>query len=498
MVFFYLFRLFPSFLQGRIVILRYDEKINRFQKVHEETFGKSGCRRIVPGQYLTIDPKGRAVMIGAVEKQKLVYILNRDAAAKLTISSPLEAHKSHTILFGIASLDVGFENPQFVSLEIDYQDSPDTKKLVTYELDLGLNHVIRKHTDDVHFTANLLIPVPGGSDGPGGVLVCSEGAITWMNHGYPSVTTVVPRRSAADASKGLLLVSAATHRQKGMFFFLVQSELGDLYKVELAYKDDDVSAMKVDYFETVPLSSSMTVLKNGCLFVAAEFGDHYLYQFSSIGTEEGRPAYDVSSDGVPLFRPRQLKSLLAIDRLDSFAPILGADMMEIPASEGGGQQIYALCGTNASSSLRLVRHGLAVTEMAASDLPAVPNGIWTIKTHGGDLYDAYIVVSFANGTLVLSIGDTVEEVSDEESGFLGSSLTLLAALLGDNAVIQVHPHAIRCIKGKEQRREWKAPHGRTIVQAAANSRQVLPSLASTLLFLSHLSVSSPPFRSSLR
>ena len=33
--------------------------------------------RIVPGQYLAIDPKGRAIMIGAVEKQKLVFIMNR-------------------------------------------------------------------------------------------------------------------------------------------------------------------------------------------------------------------------------------------------------------------------------------------------------------------------------------------------------------------------------------------------------------------------------------
>ena len=32
--------------------------------MHQETFGKSGCRRIVPGQYLAVDPKGRAVMIG--------------------------------------------------------------------------------------------------------------------------------------------------------------------------------------------------------------------------------------------------------------------------------------------------------------------------------------------------------------------------------------------------------------------------------------------------
>lgn len=412
-------------------------------------------------------------MIGAVEKQKLVYILNRDAAAKLTISSPLEAHKSHTILFDIAALDVGFENPQFVSLEIDYQDSPDTKKLVTYELDLGLNHVVRKYTDDVPFRSNLLISVPGGTDGPGGVLVCSENTITWMNHGYPSVTALVPQRFGnVDPNKGLLLVSSTTHRQKGMFFFLVQSELGDLYKVELTHTEDDVTGMKVNYFDTVPLSSSITVLKNGCLFVAAEFGDHYLYQFSSLGAEDTHIHYDLSPEGIPLFKPHQPKNLLAIDRLDSFAPILGADMMEIPASEGGGQQIYALCGTNANSSLRLVRHGLAVTEMAASDLPAIPNGIWTIKTNAKDLYDKYIVVSFTNGTLVLSIGDSVEEVSDEESGFLGSSMTLLVALLGENVVIQIYPHAIRCIKGKEQRREWKAPHGRTIVQAAANSRQV--------------------------
>lgn len=32
---------------------------------------------MVPGQYLATDPKGRAVMIGAMEKSKLVYILNR-------------------------------------------------------------------------------------------------------------------------------------------------------------------------------------------------------------------------------------------------------------------------------------------------------------------------------------------------------------------------------------------------------------------------------------
>ena len=32
----------------------------------------------IAGQYLAVDPKGRAVMIAAIEKQKLVYIMNRD------------------------------------------------------------------------------------------------------------------------------------------------------------------------------------------------------------------------------------------------------------------------------------------------------------------------------------------------------------------------------------------------------------------------------------
>lgn len=62
-------------------------------------------------------------MISAMEKAKLVYILNRDAAANLTISSPLEAHKNAAIIHHIVGLDVGFENPMFAALEVDYTES---------------------------------------------------------------------------------------------------------------------------------------------------------------------------------------------------------------------------------------------------------------------------------------------------------------------------------------------------------------------------------------
>lgn len=45
------------------------------------------------------------------------------------------------------------------------------------------------------------------------------------------------------------------------------------------------------------------------------------------------------------------------------------------------------------------------------------------------------MVSFVNATLVLSIGETVEEVTD--SGFLGTTPTLACSQLGDDALVQV-------------------------------------------------------------
>lgn len=61
------------------------------------------------------------IILGAIEKQKLVYILNRDPEARLTISSPLEAHKSNTLVYHTVGVDVGFDNPMFACLEIDYE-----------------------------------------------------------------------------------------------------------------------------------------------------------------------------------------------------------------------------------------------------------------------------------------------------------------------------------------------------------------------------------------
>ncbi|KAL2505994.1 Cleavage and polyadenylation specificity factor (CPSF) A subunit protein [Abeliophyllum distichum] len=474
---------------GRIVILEYNKEKNTFAKIHQETFGKSGCRRIVPGQYLAIDPKGRAVMIGACEKQKLVYVLNRDTAARLTISSPLEAHKSHTIVYSICGVDCGFDNPIFAAIELDYGEADQDptgqaaneaqKHLTFYELDLGLNHVSRKWSEQVDNGANLLVTVPGGGDGPSGVLVCAENFVIYKNQGHPDVRAVIPRREDLPAERGVLIVSAAMHKQKSMFFFLLQTEYGDIFKVMLDHDNDRVKELKIKYFDTIPVTSSLCVLKSGFLFAASEFGNHALYQFQAIGDD---PDVEASSDTLMeteegfqpvFFQPRKLKNLVRIDQVESLMPMM--DMKVINLFEEETPQIFSLCGRGPRSSLRILRPGLAISEMAVSQLPGVPSAVWTVKKNVNDEFDAYIVVSFPNATLVLSIGETVEEVSD--SGFLDTTPSLAVSLIGDDSLMQVHPSGIRHIREDGRVNEWRTPGKRTIVKVGSNRLQVVIALS---------------------
>lgn len=116
----------------------------------------------------------------------------------------------------------------------------------------------------------------------------------------------------------------------------------------------------------------------------------------------------------------------------------------------------------------MLRHGLEVEESVSSELPGVPNGVWTVKVREDgkssrfyflylifnefslfvndvDAYDSYIILSFVNGTLVLSIGETIEEVAD--TGFLSSAPTLAVQQLSDSGgLIQVHPGGVRHVR----------------------------------------------------
>ncbi|KAK2841929.1 hypothetical protein Q5P01_012129 [Channa striata] len=220
----------------------------------------------------------------------------------------------------------------------------------------------------------------------------------------------------------------------------------------------------------------MCVLKTGFLFVSSEFGNHYLYQIAHLGDDDDEPEF---SSAMPLeegdtffFQPRPLKNLVLVDEQENLSPIMSCQIADLANEDT--PQLYVACGRGPRSTLRVLRHGLEVSEMAVSELPGNPNAVWTVRRHVEDEFDAYIIVSFVNATLVLSIGETVEEVTD--SGFLGTTPTLSCSLLGEDALVQVYPDGIRHIRADKRVNEWKTPGKKTIVRCAVNQRQVVIAL----------------------
>lgn len=469
-------------------------------------------------------------MLTSVPTLRSVYILNRDAATNLTISSPLEAHKAQSIIHSIVGVDVGFENPLFAALEVDYSDADQDptgeafdnadKMLTYYELDLGLNHVVRKWSDPTDPRANMLIPgklgdptrrtgwqgdtttervyrclvlpptVPGGQstssehfDGPSGVLVCTEDHIIWKHQGAASHRVPIPRREhpLADPERKIIITSYAMHKMRGDFFFLLQNEDGDVFKVTMDREEEELTALKIKYFDTVPTASSMCILKSGYLFVASEFGNHQTYQFESLG-EDGD---EISSTNypdlgmiegdlpLPTFTPRPLQNLALVDEMDSLAPILDsrvANLLNVDTP-----QIFTACGRGARSSLRTLRHGLEASEIAQQELSFRPNGIWSTKAKQEDAYDSYVVLSAPNATLTFSVGESIETV--DNTGIRPDVRTLGIQLLADDTLVQVHPRGLELIHPDGRKTPTPVKRGTQAVGVASNARQIVVALS---------------------
>lgn len=140
----------------------------------------------------------------------------------------------------MVALDTGSDNAIFVCLEMDYGEVEDKEAIVNvggvrkvvvyYEMDFGMNTVIRKKEVPVDPTAHMLIPVPAGNEGPGGVLVVLEDYLLYRGGASEEHMLRFPLRKARPHGRKTQFTCHCIYRFKG-FFFLVGSELGDLFKI---------------------------------------------------------------------------------------------------------------------------------------------------------------------------------------------------------------------------------------------------------------------------
>ena len=158
----------------------------------------------------------------------------------------------------------------------------------------------------------------------------------------------------------------------------------------------------------MPVASSLCILISGFLFVASEFGNQlglfllsfssiadlsfnsFLYQFQKLGDDDNEPefsstsypSFGMANSSLPLprafFRPRSLENLVVAHEIESLDSIIDSKAMNLLLNSDT-PQIFTACGRGPSSAFKTLRHGWEAEEFVSSDLPGIPNVVWTTK-----------------------------------------------------------------------------------------------------------------------
>ena len=246
------------------------------------------------------------------------------------------------------------------------------KTLVIYEVDLGLNHVIRKFAEKLPKSAHALVPVPAGEDqeGPGGVIVACESFLIYKKHDHEERRCTIPARYEQPIGEGLFIINSQTFYKPdvGVIIF-IQSEVGDLYKIDLDHEGPQVLGMTIKYFDTIQPATKLVLLESGYLFAAGDCSNHMIYRFTSLG-QDGEN--QVSSSSFHKFKEASL--LQHFEALERFMPqmehqhlevcdvmqnlacitdIMVEDLLGATAKgQQGRKQIYVACGRQHNGTIR--------------------------------------------------------------------------------------------------------------------------------------------------
>lgn len=482
---------------GKIVVAEYKESTSMFVPLVQEPHSKNGLSRLNPGEYLCVNPKNRALMVGAIERNKLVYKVEMEnAAGLLELLSPIEVSSKNVLTLLVCALDTGYDNPLWAAIEIDYNNhqnkkyDPETSPLLLnyYELDQGLNHVVVKRSKpDIPASATLLVPLPGHI---GGLFVCCTSHLIYeKGPGGERIYLPLPMR---EESSETIIVNSFLHTlKKDDFFILLQSSIGDLFKITVDYDSEAKKVTKIyaTYFDSISACNSINVLKSGFLFANTTDNNKLFYQFEKLGELDDTTLSSVASEDLlespKPFKPQGLQNLALVDIMESLTPLVDSVLYERPSSDFH-DLLTQLVTLSSHSYMKILTYGLPASELVSLPLPLVPTNIFTTRTTSSSLNDDYMVLttSLDSKTLVLSTGEVVEEVSD--SGFVVDQHTLAVQQVGKHSIVQIHANGIRHIRhildedlevASKKQTDWYPPAGISVLQASTNSEQIIIGLS---------------------
>lgn len=426
---------------GALVLCKYVD--TELKRVWSHVYGKSGCRRTVPGHYLNVEKEGRCLLLSAVEQGRLVYCVERalktdeqEEQEEIKIRSPLDASKADQVTVCTAYLITSAsENPKFVAVEGEYTDTDEKWWLAVYEIELGLNHVVRSAQFAIQFPCHYVVPLPSGD-----FLACQDTPTSMITR-YRHVG--VNKIEEVERMEGVGFVcSHSNFTFDGQEYIYLLNTQGTLYLVTLS------DQMTIQFYYDLNNSySNICVLKGGLLFITGDYCNHQLYQILS-----------VNHDGLKL----QL-----LDELVNHGPLLASQLLESKTNE-----LQLL--TTSGSLLNVVKPGLAVTEIASTQLPNSSQSIFSCLLSS----EQQLAISFPDRTMFLRVEEAVEEIAQDDISipYIRTMPTMVLERMEGGLIVQVTFEGWYAYEEGTLALEWKTA-GQPIICAAANSRQLVIALA---------------------
>ncbi|KAI9016775.1 CPSF A subunit region-domain-containing protein [Hyaloraphidium curvatum] len=339
-------------------------------------------------------------------------------------------------------------------LAVLYQDVRENRHLRSYYVsakDKTITDGPLRHSN-LEAGASMLIPVPSPSRG---ILVIGEQSVTYLGDG---------KKPAISLSFRITIMTCWGSIDDGMGppRFLLGDRYGNLFLLLLFNQGNEVTELKLEPLGTTSAPSCLVYLDNGHVFVGSHYGDSQLVRLLDEKDDSG-------------------ELLETLDKYTNLAPILDFAVMD--SDKQGQGQIVACCGGFKDGTLRIIRSGVGLNEIADFEMPGLKN-VWSLRPHEASNYDELLVLSFVEGTQVLEItGGELNEVSIE--GFDPSEPTLHCGNMTGDHFLQITAKGIRLVSASTRlvSDEWLPRQGTRITVATANKVQVLCALGDKTLEL---------------
>ena len=491
---------------GKLIILEVDIDKKKFIRTTQEIYGKSGCRRITPGEYLAIDNKSRAIMIGSIEKEKFVYIFkelnnniilndnleenknininNINDINRKIISSPLEVFTPQHICYDIIALEVGYSNPIFVSMEVKYNNMQDwasnnyefnkenqyQKKIILFQVEIKNNYVIKLLEYPIDNTAYSLFPINYEKKNEisqskfllGNFIIFCKGFFYLFQvkeNKINKVETYFFENDKNNNQNPIIIINKAIYfnqENEDEFNLICQSQLGIIYHINFKINKKPVEIYNVsitNMFNCFP-GSTMSIIDK-ILFLGKEASDSEFYILIS----------SQDKDKTIL----NIEKKLTISSLNSLTDFIygNYDSSNIP-------KLYGISGTKEESYLKTlnIKTIYNLTQISVNKIPAQPLNIFLVKKNYEDSFDTYIILSFVNKTLIYEIDFNSKMIFESKNTNFETKLpSLYISIVKDNSFLQVLPNGILHIKTEKKTTFLKSSS--TIICANANNNQLV-------------------------